>query len=116
MKSPFYKSLSYAIEGIRSCICKERNIRIHIVIMICVILCGCIFQIDQSEWIVCFLLFAIIISMELMNTAIETVVDLCCPEYHVLAKRAKDVAAGAVLVSAFFAVIIGLMIFLPYLY
>ncbi len=115
-KPPFYKSLGYAINGIKTCIFKERNIKIHILVMICVIVCGFIFQITYVEWMLCFLLFALVISLELVNTAIEAVVDLCSPEYHDLAKVAKDTAAGAVLISALFAAVIGLMIFVPKLF
>ena len=115
MKNPFYKSLGYAIEGIKTCIIKERNIKIHIFVMICVIVCGVFFQISYLQWIICMFLFALVISLELMNTAIEAIVDLCSPQYHSLAKVAKDAAAGAVLVSAIFSAIIGLMIFIPYL-
>ncbi|MFR7592275.1 MAG: diacylglycerol kinase family protein [Longibaculum sp.] len=115
-KPPFYKSLGYAINGIKTCIFKERNIKIHIFMMICVIACGFIFQITYIEWMLCFLLFALVISLELVNTAIEAVVDLCSPKYHELAKVAKDTAAGAVLISALFAAVIGLMIFVPKLF
>ena len=62
------------------------------------------------------MIFALVISLELVNTAIEAVVDLCTHEIHPLAKTAKDTAAGAVLVSAMASVIIGLMIFIPKLF
>ncbi len=112
-KDPFYKSLGYAISGIIHCIQKERNIKIHCLFMCLVIICGFIFHLSLIEWFVCILLFALVISLELVNTAIEAVVDLCTCEIHPLAKIAKDTAAGAVLVSAIASVIIGLMIFIP---
>ena len=59
------------------------------------------------------ILFALVISLEMINTSIEAIVDLCSPQFHPLAKIAKDVAAGAVLVVAFFSAVIGLMIFIP---
>ncbi|WP_294580682.1 diacylglycerol kinase family protein [uncultured Thomasclavelia sp.] len=115
-KDPFYKSLNYAISGIISCIKKERNIKIHIIFMILVIICGFIFHLSITEWLICILLFALVISLELVNTAIEAVVDLCSPDYHELAKYAKDVAAGSVLISAIASVVIGLIIFIPKLF
>lgn len=112
-KDPFYKSLGYAISGIIQCIQKERNIKIHLVFMFLVIICGFLFQLSITEWLVCILLFGLVISLELVNTAIEAVVDLCTQEYHPLAKIAKDTAAGAVLISAIASVVIGLIIFAP---
>lgn len=112
-KNPFYKSLGYAISGIIQCIQKERNIKIHLVFMFLVIICGFLFQLSITEWLVCILLFGLVISLELVNTAIEAVVDLCTQEYHPLAKIAKDTAAGAVLISAIASVVIGLIIFVP---
>ena len=112
-KDPFYKSLGYAISGIIQCIQKERNIKIHLVFMFLVIICGFHFQLSITEWLVCILLFGLVISLELVNTAIEAVVDLCTQEYHPLAKIAKDTAAGAVLISAIASVVIGLIIFVP---
>lgn len=115
-KNPFYKSLGYAISGIINSIKKERNIKIHILFMIFVIVCGFVVNLSLTEWLVCILLFALVISLELVNTALEAVVDLCSPNYHELAKYAKDVAAGAVLVSAIASIAIGLIIFLPKLF
>lgn len=112
-KDPFYKSLGYAISGIIQCIQKERNIKIHLVFMFLVIICGFLFQLSITEWLVCILLFGLVISLELVNTAIEAVVDLCTQEYHPLAKIAKDTAAGAVFISAIASVVIGLIIFVP---
>ncbi|WP_276665077.1 diacylglycerol kinase family protein [Sharpea azabuensis] len=83
--------------------------------MIAVILCGIYFQLTKIEWLICMVLFGLVISLELVNTAIEAVVDLASPDYHELAKLAKDAAAGAVLVSAIVAAIIGLSIFIPHL-
>ena len=84
--------------------------------MILVIICGFIFHLSITEWLICILLFALVISLELVNTAIEAVVDLCSPDYHELAKYAKDVAAGSVLISAIASVVIGLIIFIPKLF
>ena len=87
MKDPFYKSLGYAINGIKTCIQKERNIKIHLFVMGCVIVCGFLLKISIIQWMICLLLFALVIALELVNTAIEAVVDLCSPTYHPLAKK-----------------------------
>ena len=81
--------------------------------MLIVIVAGFIFKISVMEWIVCLILFALVISLELINTAIETTVDIAMPEINEKAKYAKDIAAGAVLFSAIIAAIVGLIIFLP---
>ena len=107
------KSFKYAFEGIFIGIKEEQNMKIHITIMILVIIFGIVLKISKIEWITCILLFGLVISMELINTAIENTVDLITKEKNEQAKIAKDVAAGAVLVSAIVSVIIGLIIFVP---
>ena len=111
--SPLYKSFGYAFEGIGKTIRDERNIKIHLVCTCLVILFGIFLHISVTEWLVCLLLFALIISLELVNTALEAVVDLVTKDRKPLAKKAKDAAAGAVLWSALIAVVIGGIIFLP---
>ncbi len=106
-------SFKYAIEGIWTSFKTERNMKIHIFIMILVIIAGIILKIDKLEWIICITLFAIVIAGELFNTSIETIVDMVMPEKNEKAKIAKDVSAGAVLVVAIGAAIIGLVIFVP---
>ena len=106
-------SFKYAIEGIWTSFKTERNMKIHIFIMILVIIAGIILKINKSEWIICIILFAIVIGSELFNTSIETIVDMVMPEKYEKAKIAKDVSAGAVLVVAIGAAIIGLVIFVP---
>lgn len=106
-------SFKYAIEGIWTSFKTERNMKIHIFIMILVIIAGIILKINKSEWIICIILFAIVIGSELFNTSIETIVDMVMLEKNEKAKIAKDVSAGAVLVVAIGAAIIGLVIFVP---
>ena len=115
-RSPLYKSFGYAFEGIFNTIKDERNIKIHLTVTILVIIFGFLLNISLSEWFVCILLFAIIIPLELVNTAIEAVVDMVCTDYNPLAKKAKDAAAGAVLVAAILSAVIGGIIFFPKLY
>ena len=112
-KPPLYKSFGYAFEGIFAVIKKERNMQIHCCMMVLVILAGLFFQISAVEWCICFVLFGLIMSLELVNTAVESVVDLVTEERKPLAKLAKDAAAGAVLLASIMAAVAGLIIFLP---
>ena len=106
-------SFKYAIQGIFSSFKNERNMKIHIFIMFLVIISGIILKINKYEWIICVLCFAIVISGELFNTAIETVVDMVMPYKNDKAKIAKDISAGAVLTLAIGAAIVGVIIFVP---
>lgn len=112
-KKKLINSFKYAIEGIATGIKTERNMKIHIVIMILVIIFGIILKISKIEWIICIVLFGFVISLELINTAIENTVDLVTLENNSKAKIAKDVAAGSVLIAAITSAIIGLIIFIP---
>lgn len=107
------KSFTFALSGIISAVKCERNLQIHLAITVLIICMGMMFSISGIEWI--FIIFAIggMLSFELLNTAIERVVDLATEKYHPLAKQAKDIAAGAVLIYAVLSVIVGLIIFLP---
>ena len=112
-KNPLYKSFGYAFEGIFTGIKKERNMQIHCLAMLCVVAAGFVFRISVSEWCICLILFGMILSLELVNTAMEAVVDLVTEERRPLAKLAKDTAAGAVLIAAIMAAGVGLLIFVP---
>ncbi|WML59699.1 diacylglycerol kinase family protein [Neobacillus sp. PS2-9] len=113
---PLLGSFSFAVAGILTALLSERNMRIHLISSIVVFLFSIYFSITKMEWIV--ILFAIggMFSLELINTAIERVVDLVTKEYHPLAKQAKDIAAGAVFLYAVLAVIVGSIIFIPYIF
>ncbi len=106
-------SFKYAFNGVAEAWKKEQNIKIHILIMIFVIIAGFLLKISIAEWIVCLILFAMVISLELINTAIEITVDIAMPKINEKAKFAKDISAGAVLFSAIISAIIGIIIFLP---
>lgn len=106
-------SFKYALQGFYSAIKTERNMKIHIFIMILVIIAGILLRINKYEWVICIICFAIVIGGELFNTAIETIVDMLMPYKNEKAKIAKDISASGVLVLAIGAAIIGLIIFLP---
>lgn len=110
------KNFKYAIEGI-ICACRsELHMKIHIIMAISTIILGIYLHLRIVEWCIVLLCIGLVISLEMLNTAIEAVVDLISPEYHPLAKVAKDVAAGAVLISAITAVLCGMIIFIPKLF
>lgn len=108
-------SFKYAIQGILQSFKSERNMKIHFLIMILVIIAGIGFKINKIEWALCIILIAMVISAELFNTAIETVVDMITVEKNKKAKIAKDISAGAVLVIAIAAAIVGIIIFTNHL-
>ncbi|XJZ26266.1 diacylglycerol kinase family protein [Bacillota bacterium Lsc_1132] len=112
-KSPLWKSISYAFAGIIAVAKNERNFQIHLAASVIAIVFSLYLSISKTEWL--FILIAIggVLSLELVNSAIERVIDLVTSEYHPLAKQAKDFAAGAVLVYAIMAAAVGLVIFLP---
>ncbi|MDR7078049.1 undecaprenol kinase [Neobacillus niacini] len=109
-----WKSFSYALTGIKTALWLERNMRIHLIASIFVIGCSLYFSISKFEWLFVIVAIGGIFSLELINTAIERVVDMITDKYHPLAKQAKDLAAGAVFIYAVTAVVIGIFIFLPH--
>ena len=106
-------SFKYAFSGIFSAFKTERNMKIHISVMLIVIISGILLKLKLWEWMVCTGWFALVIGGELFNTSIELVVDLASPGINEKAKRSKDIAAGAVLVFAIGSAIVGLLIFVP---
>ncbi|ANZ33257.1 diacylglycerol kinase family protein [Staphylococcus carnosus] len=110
------KRFKYPIHGFITIIKKDKNYLLHLLTAIVVILAGILFGISKIEWLVIILLIALVLSFEAINTAVEYVVDLVTDEYKPLAKRAKDTAALSVLVISIAAGIIGLIIFIPYIF
>ena len=115
-KQPLFKAFANAWNGIVISFVEERNLRIHCFAAVMVLIFGNILHISVTEWCICFVLFGLIMGMELLNTAVESVVDLVTEEWKPLAKRAKDCAAGAVLISSIWAAVAGGTIFFPKLY
>ena len=107
------KSFKYAAEGIKYAFIYEQNIIVHTIIATLVIILGISLKISHFEWLICFILFGLVVATELINTSIEAMMDLICPKKDPLAKIAKDTASGAVLVFASVAAISGLIIFVP---
>jgi diacylglycerol kinase len=104
-------SFQYAYEGMRYCLRTQRNMRIHFLFVALVTLGGVAFRIQLEEWIALFVTFSLVITSEMFNTAIEKAVDLVTEEWNEKAKIAKDVAAGAVLINAVVAVLVGFLVF-----
>jgi len=105
-----------ALQGIAASYRSERNLRIHAAMALLAVVLGLWLHISRAEWCWVALCIALVVVAELINTAIEAVVDLVSPHEHPLAKKAKDTAAGAVLVAAGFAVVVGVIVFFPKLW
>ena len=107
------KSFANAFAGIGYFFANDRNGRIHLAITLTVLAAGLAFQILPIEWIVILLCIALVISLEMLNSALEKLCDMVQPNYHATIKVIKDVSAGAVLVATIISVVIGIIIFLP---
>ena len=112
--SALVKSFYYAISGLLTALRLGRNIKVHCLAALVVIVAGMIVGLHLIEWAILVVMIAQVMTAELINSALEFVVDLVSPHYHTLAKYAKDIAAGAVLLSASAAIIVGGLIFWPY--
>lgn len=108
------KSFTFAWKGILTCAGHEQNITFHLIAAVVVVAAGFLFGISHTEWMVVMLCIGTVIAAELFNSAIERLVDLVSPEWQKIAGEVKDIAAGAVLVTAIAAAIVGLIVFLPY--
>lgn len=109
----FFKAFRYAWNGIVHGAMEERNFKFHMIAGIAVILAGVLTGLSTFEWIIILILIAGMLSLELMNAAVERVVDLVTSEKVLLAGQAKDLAAGAVLIYAIISAVIGCMLFIP---
>ena len=107
----FKKSVIYAIKGLIYCIKNERNMRIHLVVAANVLFFSFIFKLNKIEFLILILTFGLVMFCEIVNTAIETFVNLTSPVYSGLAKIAKDVSAGGVFLMAIVSVIEGFILF-----
>ena len=107
----FRKSFLFAIQGFRTAVVTERNIKVMLAVGALAVVAGLVLQIDLVSWAIILLCCAVVIMAELFNTAIETVVDLVSPEFHPLAGRAKDIAAAAVWFLSFVVAIVGVLVY-----
>ncbi|MDY0103583.1 MAG: diacylglycerol kinase family protein [Lentimicrobium sp.] len=109
----FFESFIPAIKGLVSAFKSEQNLRFHFILIVCVIFLGIVTNITLLEWLVIIVFFAIVISMELINTAIEKLSDFVQPERDNRIKIIKDISASAVFWAALMAFFAGLLIFIP---
>lgn len=110
----FITSLEFAIQGIRTAFKEERNMRTHAFMGIAAIIIGVLCQLAISEWLWLLLAILLVFVVEIINTVFENVVDLVTDyHFHPIGKKIKDMAAGAVLITTGFAVVVGLLLFVP---
>ena len=107
------RSFKYAFNGLKILIKEEHNARVYIVATILVIIAGLIFKISPLEWIAVVFAVGLVFAAEILNTSIENLADFISPDKHSSIKKAKDLAAAGVFVSAVSAIAIALFIFLP---
>lgn len=107
------KSFKYAINGLKILIIDEHNSRIHLVALFIAVTLGIILKISNTEWLVIVIVIGFVFSMEIINSAIESLADFVSPNYHETIKKVKDLSAAAVLVSAIVSVVSASIIFIP---
>ncbi|MDW8798626.1 diacylglycerol kinase family protein [Staphylococcus pseudoxylosus] len=110
------KRFSYAFHGMLVLIRKDHKFSLHLLLALIVIIAGFTFKINETEWLFIIISIGLVLAFEAINTAVEYVVDLVTSDYHVLAKKAKDVAAFSVVLASLIALVIGLIIFSPYVF
>ena len=109
----FLKSFLFALNGLREAIRHEKNFRVQCIVALFVIIAGLFFSLTATEWMILLLCFAVVLSFEIINSAIEKLCDLVSPEFNLTIKKVKDMSASAVLLSAIITFFIGCIIFLP---
>jgi undecaprenol kinase len=113
LKHSLPKSFGYAFQGIKTAFKNEPNLRIHTVFALAALCMGVLLKLSTLEWIILAFTIFWVISLELLNTVLEELVDIVSPEVKLHAKVAKDVSAACVLLAAFLSVIVGVILFLP---
>lgn len=111
----FFSALKVAVIGILGLFSESRNARIQFVIFSLVIAAGLVLELNRFEWLSLLIASAIVLALEAVNTSIELLADVYTLDFHPKIKQVKDIAAGAVLIASMFALIIGIIIFLPHL-
>jgi diacylglycerol kinase (ATP) len=108
------RSFGHAFRGLKILLQTQHNARIHAVATLLVVAAGALFGISPAEWALVALAVAAVWTAEALNSAIEFLVDLASPEFHPLAAKAKDLAAGAVLAAAIGSLVVGVLVFGPH--
>ena len=112
-KSGFLRSFSFAGQGVWHVVRTQRNMRVHLLVGLAAVVAGLILRIGAADWACVLTVIGLVLTAETLNTVVEALVDLSTDEFHPLAKVAKDMAAGAVLLSSAAAVGVGVAVFLP---
>ena len=107
------RSIRFALRGIRWILLTQHNAWIHAAATLAAVTAGAVFRIDAHEWLVIVLAIMAVWTAEALNTAFEALCDVASPDFHPSVERAKDVAAGAVLISAIGSVLVAVLIFGP---
>lgn len=107
----FIRSFGYAIEGFRTAVATERNIKVQLLVGVLAIVAGVVLKIDALSWVLVLLCIGLVLFAELVNTSIEAIVDLATQDLHPLAKRAKDIAAASVFTLSITAAVVGIIVF-----
>ncbi len=108
------QSFSHALSGIKETLANERNFKIHLCCAVIALSLACLLKIDLINWLILIQVITLVLTAELINTAVEYLVDLASGSfYHPLAKSAKDIAAGAVFIASANALVSGILIFGP---
>ena len=111
----FLKSFHYSIDGLKYAYRYEQSMMIHVFVTICVIIANIVLKISGMEWLITMMAIGMVLAAELINTAIEAVVDLVTLEIHPLAKIAKDCGSAATFVLSIMAAAIGLVVYIPHI-
>lgn len=107
----FIRSFGYAIEGFRTAVATERNIKVQLLVGVLAVVAGVVLKIDALSWVLVQLCIGLVLFAELVNTSIEAIVDLATQDLHPLAKRAKDIAAASVFTLSITAAVVGIIVF-----
>ncbi|OPL19713.1 MAG: hypothetical protein AVO35_01700 [Candidatus Aegiribacteria sp. MLS_C] len=110
-----FRSFKYALRGVWTLLSTQANARIHLTALMGVITAGLLVGLDSGEWTAITLAVAMVFSAEAMNSALEFLADHTAPQWHDKVQKAKDLAAGAVLLAAMGALAVGLLVFVPHL-
>ena len=109
----FFRSVEFALQGVKQFFSRDRNGKIQTVIGITAIMLGCTVSLSSVQWLLVLFCIGLVISLEMINSAIEKYCDLVTTDFHPGIKVIKDVAAGAVLIASLMSLVIGLIIFIP---